>query len=166
MDKILKDLKVILIKNNLKLSTAESCTGGLISSFLTDIDGASNFIEQNLVTYAPSAKERFLGVNPNTIKKYGVVSKETSAEMTTGLLKYADCAVSTTGYAGASEDEKNPTGTVYIGLGLKSNSDNKKDIIKTIKFVSKFKDRCAIKEDFAKTAIKKLLDFLEEHFSN
>ena len=46
------------------------------------------------------------------------------------------------------------------------NSDNKKDSIKTLKFVSKFKDRCAIKEDFAKTAIKKLLDFLEEHFSN
>ncbi len=56
MDEVFQNLKGILLKNNLKLSVAESCTGGLISSYLTDIEGASSFIEQNFVTYAPFAK--------------------------------------------------------------------------------------------------------------
>jgi len=157
-NKILLNIKDILLKNNLKLSTAESCTGGLISSYLTDIDGASKFIEQNFVTYAPSAKEKFLNVNPEIIEKFGVVSKETAREMAEGLFQYADCSISTTGYAGASEDDTNPTGTVYIGLGLK-----KGKIIKTVKFVSKFETRKEIKKDFAKTAIKEFLGFLKEN---
>ena len=123
MKKVLYKLKDILLKNNLKLSTAESCTGGLISSFLTDVDGASQFIEQNFVTYAPFAKERFLNVKHNTIEKYGVVSK------------------------------------VYIGLGIK-----KENIVKTVKYNSRFKTRKAIKKDFAQTAVKELLSLLEKHF--
>ncbi len=156
MDVILYKIKDILLKNNLKLSTAESCTGGLISSYLTDIDGASNFIEQNFVTYAPSAKEKFLNVNPEIIQKYGVVSKETAYEMAKGLFQYANCSISTTGYAGASDDVKNPTGTVYIGFGYK-----KDNTVKTIRYISKFKKRHDIKEDFTKTAIKEFLIFLE-----
>lgn len=159
MDKILYKIKDILLKNNLKLSAAESCTGGLISSYLTDIEGASQFIEQNFVTYSPSAKERFLNVDSETIKKYGVVSKETVCEMTEGLFQYADCAVATTGYAGFSDDIKNPAGTVYIGLGIKNGN-----IIKTVKYNSKSKTRCAVKQDFAQTAIKELLRLLEKHF--
>ncbi len=157
MNDVLYKIKEILLKNNLKLSTAESCTGGLISSYLTDIDGASNFIEQNFVTYAPSAKIKFLGVNPETIKKYTVVSKETAYEMAKGLFQYSDCTISTTGYAGASEDKHNPTGTVYIGLGHK-----KENIIKTVKYVSKFKTRCEIKKDFTEAALKEFLSFLEK----
>lgn len=158
MDETLYKIKDILLKNNLKLSTAESCTGGLISSYLTDIDGASNFIEQNFVTYAPSAKEKFLNVNSETIKNYGVVSKETAYEMTEGLFQYADCAIATTGYAGTSDDINNPAGTVYIGLGIKNGN-----IIKTVKYNSKFKERCTIKQDFAKTALKEFLIFLNDN---
>lgn len=159
MKKILYKLKDILLKNNLKLSSAESCTGGLISSFLTDVDGASQFIEQNFVTYAPFAKERFLNVKHNTIEKYGVVSKETAYEMASGLFQYADCTIATTGYAGVSDDENNPMGTVYIGLGIK-----KGNIVKTVKYNSRFKTRKAIKKDFAQTAVKELLSLLEKHF--
>lgn len=158
MDEVFQNLKDILLKNNLKLSVAESCTGGLISSYLTDIDGASSFIEQNFVTYAPFAKVKFLNVNPKTIEKYTVVSKETAYEMAEGLFQYADCSISTTGYAGASDDKNNPMGTVYIGFGLKNGN-----IIKTIRHVSKFKTRIEIKKDFAKTAIKEFLIFLNEN---
>lgn len=157
MDQIYQDLKNILIENNLKLSTAESCTGGLISSYLTDIDGASSFVEQNFVTYAPAAKIKFLNVSPKTIKKHTVVSKEVAYEMAEGLFQYADCSISTTGYAGASDDKNNPMGTVYIGFGIKS-----KNIIKTIKYTSKYKTRKEIKKDFAKTAIKEFLNFLKK----
>lgn len=159
MDKTLRKIKNILLKNNLKLSTAESCTGGLISSYLTDIDGASKFIEQNFVTYAPFAKEKFLNVSPKTIEKYTVVSKEVVNEMARGLFQYADCSIATTGYAGASDDVNNPMGTVYIGFGIKS-----KNIVKTVKYVSKFKTRRAVKKDFAKKAIKEFLNLLEKHF--
>lgn len=156
MDKILYNIKDILLKNNLKLSTAESCTGGLISSYLTDIDGASNFIEQNFVTYAPSAKVKFLNVNPKTIKTYTVVSKEVAHQMAQGLFQYSDCAISTTGYAGVSEDENNPMGTVYIGLGFK-----KANIIKTVKYTSTFRTRREIKKDFTETALKEFLNFMK-----
>jgi len=160
-DRILNDIKNILLENNFKLSSGESCTGGLISSYLTDIDGASNFIEQNFVTYAPKAKHKFLKVKNETIKKYTVVSKEVALEMAQGLLEYADVSVSTTGYAGPSGgDDKNPVGTVYIGLGLKKDG---KIITDSTKFLSKYKTRCEIKEDFANTALKELLSFLKKH---
>ncbi len=160
-DKILNDLKDILIKNNLKLSSGESCTGGLISSYLTDINGSSNFIEQNFVTYAPEAKHKFLNVKNDTIKKYSVVSKEVALEMAEGLLKYADVSVSTTGYAGPlGGDDKNPVGSVFIGLGLKKDGKILTDVIR---YVSKSKTRCKIKEDFANTALKELLSFLKKN---
>lgn len=160
-DKILNDLKNILIKNNLKLSSGESCTGGLISSYLTDIDGASNFIEQSFVTYAPEAKQKFLGVKKETIEKYSVVSKEVALEMAEGLLKFADVSISTTGYAGPlGGDNKNPVGTVFIGVGLKKEGQIITDFTR---YVSNFKTRCEIKEDFANTALEELLSFLKEH---
>ncbi len=161
MKKFFNDIKEILIKNNLKISAGESCTGGQISSYMTDIDGASNFLEQSFVTYAPEAKQKFLNVKKKTIDEFGVVSKEVAQEMAKGLLEYADVAVSTTGYAGPTGgDEKNPLGTVYIGLGLKKNGQN---IVKSVKYISKYKTRCEIKEDFTMTAFKELLTFLNEN---
>ncbi len=160
-NKILNDLKNILIKNNLKLSSGESCTGGLISSYLTDIDGASNFIEQNFVTYAPKAKQRFLNVKKETIEKHSVVSKEVALQMAEGLLEYADVSISTTGYSGPTGgDDKNPVGTVFIGVGLKKDG---KIITDFIRYVSKFNTRCEIKEDFATAALEQLLSFLKKH---
>ncbi|MDO5438385.1 MAG: CinA family protein, partial [bacterium] len=70
----LEFIKETLVKKNLKLSVGESCTGGLISSNLTDIDGASNFIEINFVTYSEFAKMRFLHVPKTVIDKFGIVS--------------------------------------------------------------------------------------------
>lgn len=160
MEKVLKNLKDFFIKNNLKISTGESCTGGLISSYLTDIDGASDFVEQNFVTYAPEAKEKFLDVKKSAIEKYSVVSPQVAHQMAKGLLKYADISIATTGYAAPTGgDKKNPPGTVYIGLGIKK---GKKSNIKTIEYHSALKTRVQIKKDFAKKALEELLSFLQK----
>lgn len=156
MEETLKSIKNFLTENNLTISTGESCTGGLICSYLTDIDGASNFIEQCFVTYAPQAKERFLHVNPKTIEKYTVVSKEVAHEMAQGLLDYADVSVATTGYASPPED-KTLAGLVFIGLGLRKRD---KVIIKTVQYQSKLNQRTETKKDFATAALKELLKFL------
>lgn len=155
---ILSELKNILIKNNLSLSSAESCTGGLISSYLTDIDGASAFIFQNFVTYSNDAKMEFLDVQKQTLDELGAVSEEVAYQMAKGLLKRTDCAVATTGILGPTGgSEEKPIGLVYIGLGYK-------DKIKVIKYISKKADtlnRYKIKKDITKQALFELLNFLK-----
>ena len=158
-NEVLTQLKEILIKNNLSLSSAESCTGGLISSYLTDIDGASNFIFQNFVTYSNDAKSKFLKVKKETLEEFGAVSNETAYEMSLGLLKYADCSIATTGILGPTGGSKEkPVGLVYISLGYK-------DKIKVIKYISKkasTNDRYQIKVDIVEYALLQLLQFLKE----
>lgn len=155
---IIKEIKEILIKNHLTLSSAESCTGGLVSSYLTDIAGASEFIFQNFVTYSNEAKIKFLNVKKETLENYGAVSDKTAYEMSQGLLKYTDCSVATTGILGPSGgSEEKPVGLVYISVGYKNN-------IKVIKYISKkaqTKNRHKIKKDIAKQAIYELLLFLK-----
>ncbi len=155
---ILSELKNILIKNNLSLSSAESCTGGLISSYLTDIDGASAFIFQNFVTYSNDAKTEFLGVEKQILDELGAVSEEVACQMVKGLLKRTTCAIATTGILGPTGgSEEKPIGLVYIGLGYK-------DKIKVIKYISKKADtnnRYKIKKDITKQALFELLNFLK-----
>ena len=154
-NQLLSELKKILIENNLTLSSAESCTGGLISSYLTDIDGASAFIFQNFVTYSNAAKTKFLGVLPSTLETYGAVSMQTAREMSEGLLKYATCSIATTGILGPTGGTKEkPVGLVYIGLGFK-------DKIKVIKYISDKKSRYEIKVDIVETALKEFLNFIK-----
>lgn len=158
-NEVLTQLKEILIKNNLSLSSAESCTGGLISSYLTDIDGASNFIFQNFVTYSNDAKSKFLKVKKETLEEFGAVSKETAYEMSLGLLKYANCSIATTGILGPTGGSKEkPVGLVYISVGYK-------DEIRVIKYISKkasTNDRYQIKVDIVEYALLQLLQFLKE----
>jgi len=154
-NQLLSELKKILIENNLTLSSAESCTGGLISSYLTDIDGASAFIFQNFVTYSNDAKTKFLGVSPSTLETFGAVSKQTAREMSEGLLKYTTCSIATTGILGPTGGTKEkPVGLVYIGLGFK-------DKIKVIKYISDKKSRYEIKVDIVETALKEFLNFIK-----
>ena len=154
----LKEIKEILIKNNLSLSTAESCTGGLISSYLTDIDGASAFIYQNFVTYSNEAKIKFLNVSPKTLETQGAVSEQTAREMSLGLLKLADCSIATTGILGPTGgSEEKPVGLVYISFGYK-------DTVRVIKYISKkayTNDRHKIKKDIVKYTLNEFLAFLK-----
>lgn len=109
----------LLMKNNLTLSTAESCTGGLVSQTLTNIPGISKVFMGGAVTYSNEAKEEYLGVKKETLIKYGAVSRETAYEMAEGIRKRlkTDIGVSVTGIAGpdGGTPEK-PVGLVYIGL--------------------------------------------------
>lgn len=120
----------LLKSKKLKLATAESCTGGLISKRITDISGSSEVFEGGVVCYSNRFKENVLGVSPETLKKYGAVSRETAREMVKGVLSLtkADIAVAVTGIAGPSSDDTNkPVGLVYIAV-----SDGKSAIVKKL----------------------------------
>jgi len=108
-----------LIAHNLKISTAESCTGGLISAYITSFPGSSQVFDMGFTTYSNEAKHTLLGVLESTLLSYGAVSKETALEMSKGVMAKsgADIGVSVTGIAGpGGGSEKKPVGLVYISL--------------------------------------------------
>jgi nicotinamide-nucleotide amidase len=107
-----------------RIATAESCTGGMISAALTEIAGSSDVFERGFVTYSNDAKMEMLGVNAETLTKFGAVSEEVATEMAVGALKrsHTDISVSVTGIAGPGGSEHKPEGRVCFGLAVK-NSD-------------------------------------------
>lgn len=112
----------LLISNKLTISTAESCTGGMIASRLINYPGISEGFLEGAVTYSNEAKVRTLGVNEDTLIKYGAVSEETAKEMAVGISKRSgsDIGIVTTGIAGpGGGTEEKPVGLVYIGLYYK-----------------------------------------------
>lgn len=112
----------LLIKDNLHIATAESCTGGMVCSKLVNVAGVSSVLDLSVVTYANEAKIKLLGVNADTIAKYGVVSEEVAKEMVIGISRLAnsEVAISTSGIAGPSGSTKNkPIGMVCFGLKIR-----------------------------------------------
>ncbi len=108
-----------LIENNMKLATAESCTGGMIASRITAVPGASECFDCGVVTYSNEQKNRLLGVSNETLARYGAVSEETALEMCKGVksLADADFGISVTGIAGpGGGTPEKPVGTVWIGI--------------------------------------------------
>ena len=115
----MKSLIKILTRKKLKISVAESCTGGLLASSITSISGASKVFNLGFVTYSNQAKIKILKVNKNTIQKYGAVSYECCLEMVKNLsrISKANINVSITGIAGPKGGTKQkPVGLVYIGV--------------------------------------------------
>lgn len=149
----------ILFKKSMKISVAESCTGGLISSRLTDVAGSSAYIQENYVTYSNKAKVKLLGVNKNTLEKYGAVSEECAREMAEGLFEKAGCDISlvTTGIAGpggATEDKN--VGLLFVAV-------KNKYITKVKKFELDSKhNRKTMKFLFSQKALEFLFEFLNE----
>ena len=140
-------------KLNIIISTAESCTGGMLASFLTSIPGSSEVFDRGFVTYSNSSKIDLLDVNTNTIDNFGAVSDKTAREMALGAVKNskADLSVSITGVAGPDGGtEANPVGTVYI---VTSNGNN---IINSRKFIIKDKGRDYIRKMASLEAINML----------
>ena len=116
---MIKNLVRKLIKKKLKISFAESCTGGLLASSVTSTSGASKIFSLGLITYSNQAKIKFLKINKNIIKKYGAVSHECCLAMVNNLSKIskANINVSITGIAGPKGGTKQkPVGLVYIGI--------------------------------------------------
>ena len=108
-----------LKEGNHTLTLAESCTGGLLASTLTDIAGASSWFKKSWVTYANEAKVNELGVDPEELASKGAVSAQVAIVMAKGALKRAEAnfATSVTGIAGpTNEGSKKPVGTVYVGI--------------------------------------------------
>ena len=141
-----------LIKKKLKIAFAESCTGGLLSSSITSISGASKVFNIGLITYSNQAKINILNVNKSIIEKYGAVSAECCEAMVKNLAKIskAQINVSVTGIAGPNGGTKNkPVGLVYIGV----KRSNKLVITKNI---FKQKTRSSIQ----KASVKRALDIV------
>ena len=109
----------LLLEKNLTISTAESCTGGLVSATLINYPGVSSVFMEGCVAYSNEAKINRLGVKKETLDKFGAVSEETAREMAQGIAKNfkTNIGLSTTGIAGPGGGSKEkPVGLVYIGI--------------------------------------------------
>ncbi len=119
----------LLQKHELTVTTAESCTGGLLAGRLVNVPGASEVFREGFITYSNKAKRKYLDVNKSTLKKYGAVSSETAREMAIGGVFAADCdvCVAVTGIAGPDGGtEEKPVGLVYIATYMKEKVTVKK----------------------------------------
>ena len=158
MDNGFTQTVVLLKKNKLILSVAESCTGGLIAKYFTDFPGSSLFFDSGFVTYSNESKINYLHVSEKTLKENGAVSSEVVREMLNGLLKNSkiDVGIAISGVAGpdGGTDTK-PVGTVYIGWVLK-----KFDCyIEKFNFVG---DRELVREKASNKAIIGLFEYLNK----
>ena len=115
----MENLVKVLIEKNLKIATAESCTGGLLAKKITDISGSSRIFEMGLVAYANRIKENILGVPAEILATKGAVSSETAEAMAKGIVKVAnsDIGVGITGIAGPTGGTaEKPVGLVYFSV--------------------------------------------------
>ena len=151
------DLADVLKDRNLKVATAESCTGGMIAAALTELPGASDWFDRGFVTYNNTAKHEMLGVSQSILEKYGAVSNDCVAQMVAGALKNsnAQVAVAVSGIAGpGGEEPGKPVGTVFLGWGLKDEMPN------IIRFHFEG-DRQQVREQCVEEAVNGLLDLLK-----
>ncbi|HLB43111.1 MAG TPA: CinA family protein [Gammaproteobacteria bacterium] len=117
LEQLATDLGNELKKRHLHLVTAESCTGGGLSYWITSIAGSSDWFERGLVTYSNAAKIELLGVQPMTLETFGSVSEQTAREMAEGALQHslADISIAITGIAGPNGGSaEKPVGTVWM----------------------------------------------------
>ncbi|MEG9320233.1 CinA family nicotinamide mononucleotide deamidase-related protein [Fusobacterium varium] len=152
-DRLEKKVVELIKKLGMNISTAESCTGGMIASRLIDVPGVSEIFKEGIVSYSNDAKMKRLGVKKETLEKYGAVSKETAKEMVMGL--DSDIAIATTGIAGpdGGTPEK-PVGLVYIGIRVKN------DIYVEKKFFNG--DRMKIRERVVSQSLFSLIKILDK----
>lgn len=108
----------MLAERKMTVSAAESCTGGLFAALITNVSGASEVLNESFVTYANSAKMKYLGVKGEILEKHGAVSYETAFEMAEGLRKNtgADVTVGITGIGPTGGTKEKPVGLVYVGI--------------------------------------------------
>ena len=122
----------LLARKHLTVTTAESCTGGLIAGTLINAAGASDVLNEGYVTYSNEAKERLVHVSHETLERYGAVSAQTAQEMAEGAARAAgaDAALSATGIAGPGGGSvEKPVGLVYVGCCL-----NGRTVVKECRF--------------------------------
>lgn len=144
-------LAELLIKNNIKISTAESCTGGLLAKTFTDVPGSSKFFDCGFVTYSDQSKIKLLQVPSALIKQHGAVSSAVAEEMAIGAIKNSEAnfSIAITGIAGPSGGSLNkPVGTVYVCM---------RDLSKSYPFKLELNgDRNYIRNETVNFVLKKL----------
>jgi len=152
-------LQSILIKKNETITCAESCTGGLVATYITQNSGSSAIFKGSMVTYCNEIKEQELNVKKETMIKFGVVSCEVVEEMCLGVLKKfeADYSIAISGVAGPTGGTKNkPVGTVAIGIISKKE-------IKQIRMYNFSGNRNEIQTQAAKTALNTFFEILSKN---
>lgn len=153
------ELQDILRNNKKTITTAESCTGGLVASMITKVSGSSDIFNGSIVSYSNKIKNQELNVNNETLEKFGAVSTEVVNEMLDGAIKKfeADFAIAISGIAGPTGATKNkPVGTVVIGI---SDANNAKTI-DTFYFKG---TREEVQIQAAKTALKKNFEICKKN---
>lgn len=144
----MKTLIKRLAQLGMRISVAESCTGGLLAKTITDTPGASGVFDMSVVTYSNESKQRLLSVSEETLRNYGAVSVETAREMASGIkaLSGADIALSVTGIAGPTGgSDGKPVGTVCIGVAY-----GEKCVAQTFVFVG---TRAQVRKQSVATAV-------------
>lgn len=146
-----------LKEKQLRITTAESCTGGLLSAKLVNVSGISAYLKEAYVTYSDEAKKKLLGVGDNTLQTYTAVSRQTAEEMAKGGAKAAnaDICLSVTGVAGPdSEGADFPAGLVYIGCYYRGMTTVARHLFSG--------SRLEVRTQAADTALQLLLDTIEK----
>ena len=157
MKKLSQKVFKLLSKKELKISFAESCTGGLLSSSITSISGSSKVFSLGLVTYSNQAKINILRVPKKLIMKHGAVSYETCLSMVKNLnrISKSNISLSVTGVAGPKGGTKQkPVGLVYVGI-----KKNNKTLVK--KYLFKNKKRNSIQKATVNKALNLILSFIK-----
>ena len=145
----------LLREKNLHISTAESCTGGMIATSLTAIAGSSDVVNGGIVSYTNQVKHNVLGVKTETLEKYSAVSEECTREMAEGVAKLlkTEVSVSVSGYAGPTGGTaEKPTGTVCFGFYIQGKTSSA-----TKQFIG---DRANVRREAVLFAISKLIEKL------
>tara|TARA_Y100000992_G_scaffold242331_1_gene173275 strand:+ start:222 stop:710 length:489 start_codon:yes stop_codon:yes gene_type:complete len=116
-NQIIKKIKILLESKGLRISSAESCTGGLISKLLTDLPGSSTFFDSSIVSYSNDSKTKLLNVSPDTLLEFGAVSERVVIEMAENMIKISasSVAIAVSGIMGPDSDNTDkPVGLVWI----------------------------------------------------
>ncbi|MHA1281064.1 MAG: CinA family protein [Promethearchaeota archaeon] len=141
--------------NSIKISVAESCTGGFISHMITNVSGASKIFDRGIVCYSNEAKIELLGVNSKDINKYGAVSEQVAKQLAEGIRKISnsDIGIGITGIAGPTGGTpQKPVGTVFISFSTEN------EII-----VKKFQFKNCRRIEFKQRVLDEVLNYLEDY---
>ena len=151
----------MLKKYNLKIVTAESCTGGLLAGKIINVSGASEILDMSFVTYANSAKQNLLGVSQSSLERFGAVSEQVAGEMAEGarVRAKANIGLATSGIAGPTGGTKNkPVGMVCFGISVEGK-------VYTYTHVFKNVSREYVRKSSVNYAISKAIKLIEESYN-
>lgn len=155
-------LKAVLVERGEYVAVAESSTGGLVGSLLTDVPGASDFFDRSVVTYTYESKMEELCVSREALDEHGAVSAPVARQMARGVCDKAGTVwgVSTTGIAGPTGGtDENPVGTVYVGVAYSGDWGTESSFSSAERFVfGRDSDRRELKAEFAEAALRRLAE--------